>query len=29
MIMIIENKTYGHQTYNVDALWTGLFQMGW
>ena len=28
MLMIINNPTFGYQTYNLDNLWTGLSQMG-
>ena len=28
MITIIHNTHYGYQTYNIDNLWNGLYQMG-
>ncbi len=29
MLMILNDIKYGYQTYNLDNLWTGLYQMGW
>lgn len=28
MCLIIYDVKYGYQTYNLDNLWTGLYQMG-
>lgn len=29
MITYVYNTQYGYQQYNIDNLWSGLFQMGW
>lgn len=29
MYLIVYNTNYGYQTYNIDSMWTGLYQMGW
>ena len=29
MITIVDNVQYGYQTYNLDALFQGISQLGW